>query len=116
MIRIRKILCPVDFFPASKGAADYAAALAKNYGARLILLHVVEPVAVTGYEVPFNLTDFLNTMVDSATKELSKLAKRAEAKGIRTESVVRTGNVDGEIAALIKDRKVDLVVMGTHGH
>src|SRR4029079_19519579 len=97
MIRIRKILCPVDFFPASKGAAEYAVALAKNYGAQLILLHVVEPVAVTGYAVPFNLADFVESMVDSATKEITRLAKRAEAKGIRTESVIRTGNVDLEM-------------------
>jgi len=115
MIRIRKILCPIDFFPASRAAAENAVALAKNYGARLIFLHVVEPVAITGYEVPFNLTDFTESMIDGAAAELAKLAKGAEAKGVRTESIVRTGNVDLEIAAAIKDRKADLVVMGTHG-
>jgi nucleotide-binding universal stress UspA family protein len=116
MIRIRKILCPIDFFPASKGAADYAVALAKNYGARLIFLHVVEPFAsVTGYEVPINLEELTESMVDSATEEMLKIAKRAETKGIRVEPVIRTGNVDLEIAAAIKDRKADLVVMGTHG-
>jgi nucleotide-binding universal stress UspA family protein len=115
MIRIRKILCPIDFFPASRGAADYAVALAKNYGAQLIFLHVVEPVAVTGYEVPFNLADFTESLVDASTEELAKLAKRAEAKGVRVECVTRTGSVDLEIADVIKNRKADLVVMGTHG-
>jgi hypothetical protein len=35
MITIKKILCPVDFFPASDMAVDYAATLAARYGAKM---------------------------------------------------------------------------------
>jgi nucleotide-binding universal stress UspA family protein len=115
MIRINKILCPVDFFPASKSAADYAIALAKNYEAGLIFLHVVSPMAATGYEVPFNLADFLESMTNAANAEMKKLCKRAEAKGVRAEPVIRTGDVDLEIRAMTKERNADFVVMGTHG-
>jgi nucleotide-binding universal stress UspA family protein len=115
MIRIQKILCPVDFFPASKSAADYAIALAKNYNAKLTFLHVVEPVGVAGYEVPFNMTDFIEAQTKAATTELARLCKRAEGKGIRAESLVRTGNVDSEITDVINERKANFIVMGTHG-
>jgi len=33
MVQIRKILCPVDFFPLSETALSYSASLAKNYEA-----------------------------------------------------------------------------------
>jgi nucleotide-binding universal stress UspA family protein len=115
MIRINKILCPVDFFPASKSAGDYAIALAKNYDAGLMFLHVVSPMAATGYEVPFNLKDFIETMTKAANAELRKLCKRAEAKGVRAEPIIRTGDVDLEIRDLTKESKADFVVMGTHG-
>ena len=45
MITIKKILCPVDFFPASDAAVSYAAGLAGIYGAGIHLLHVITPVA-----------------------------------------------------------------------
>lgn len=51
MIRINKILCPIDFFPAAIKAVEYAAGLAKNYGAKVHLLHVVTPVIPTAYEL-----------------------------------------------------------------
>jgi nucleotide-binding universal stress UspA family protein len=40
MTRIQKILCPVDFFPGSLHAFDYALQLARNYDARVVALHV----------------------------------------------------------------------------
>ena len=43
MITVKKILCPVDFFPASDAAVSYAAELAGNYEASVQLLHVITP-------------------------------------------------------------------------
>jgi nucleotide-binding universal stress UspA family protein len=115
MVRINKILCPVDFFPASKRAADYAIALAKAYESRLILLHVVSPVLPASYEIPIDAADILESMTNSAENEMKKLAARARDKKVSTEVVVRTGDIDSEIRSLAKDRKVDLIVMGSHG-
>src|SRR5262245_33910690 len=115
MVRITKILCPVDFFPASQRAADYAIALAKAYESKLILLHVVSPVLPASYEIPIDAAEILESMTDAANNELKKLADRAKARKVNVEVIVRTGDTDLEIRSLAKDLKADFIVMGTHG-
>src|SRR5262245_55185138 len=115
MMRIQKILCPIDFFPASESALDYAIALAKNYEARLVLLHVVTPVLPASYEVPLNTAEILNSVSDASRSRLDVLAKRAAARKVAAETLIRVGDVDLEIRDVAVERKVDLIVMGTHG-
>src|SRR5688500_16973773 len=43
MIQIRRILCPIDYFDASRHALQHAAALARWYDARLVALHAIDP-------------------------------------------------------------------------
>jgi nucleotide-binding universal stress UspA family protein len=115
MIRIQKILCPVDFFPASERAADYATALAENYGAQLTLLHVVSPIIGAAYEVPLNVEEIIANMTESANVELARIADRVKQRGVRVEPIVRPGDIDFEIQDYVAKYKPDLVVMGTHG-
>ena len=51
MITINKILCPVDFFPASDAAVSYAVGLGANYGATIHLLHVITPILPNEYAI-----------------------------------------------------------------
>jgi nucleotide-binding universal stress UspA family protein len=47
MLAIRTILHPTDFSEHSKNALQLASALARDYGARLVVLHVLErPAAI----------------------------------------------------------------------
>src|SRR5437667_10239870 len=102
MIKIRRILWPIDFFPASERAADYAIALAKNYGATLTLLHVVSPVVSESYEVPLNVTAIIEAMSSGAKAQLKRVEKRAVGKGVTVKSIVRIGNVDSEIRSFVE--------------
>jgi hypothetical protein len=43
MFKLQRILVPVDFSDCSSKALQYAVPFAKQFGAALILLHVVEP-------------------------------------------------------------------------
>jgi nucleotide-binding universal stress UspA family protein len=112
-VRLEKILCPIDFFPESNTAADYAITLAKTYHGHLTLLHVVEPIALWVPEVPLN--GVTEAMTKTATLKLDKIAKRATARGVSVDVVVRGGLVDTVVESFIRKRPVDLVVMGTHG-
>jgi nucleotide-binding universal stress UspA family protein len=115
MIRIEKILCPVDFFPSSERAVDYAIALGNNYAARLVLLHVVSPVVPMSYEIPLNTGEITASLIEAAKAQLKIIARRAEAKKIPVQCLVRVGDVDLEIRDAVKEERVDLVVMGSHG-
>jgi len=115
MITVKKILCPVDFFPASDAAVNYATELAGNYEASVQLLHVITPVAVGTYEYAIDMTGIMESWEERATEEMTKLAARVKEAGVEVEFEVRVGDVYEEIKEAIEKLKPDIIVMGTHG-
>jgi nucleotide-binding universal stress UspA family protein len=115
MITITKILCPVDFFPASDAAVNYAAGLAENYDASVHLLHVITPVAAGAYEYAIDTTEIIRSMEESSMQEMNRLVAKMKMAGIKAEPELRVGDVYDEIKRTIEIEKPDLIVMGTHG-
>jgi universal stress protein A len=115
MITITKILCPVDFLPASDAAVHYAADLAAKYKATIHLLHVITPIAGGTYEYVVDTTGIMKSIQESTIQEMNNLAAKLKAGGVVAESEVRIGDVVDEIQQAIGVIKPDLVVMGTHG-
>ena len=115
MISITKILCPVDFFPASDAAVKHAVGLAANYDARVHLLHVITPLLPTAYEYAIDTTDIMGSLEKSATEELNKLAAQAKEAGVHADIEIRIGDVYEEIKQTIEEERPELLVMGTHG-
>jgi nucleotide-binding universal stress UspA family protein len=115
MININKILCPVDFFPASEAAVKYAAGLAGNYDARLHLLHVITPIVAGAHEFMFDTTDIIRSLEKAAAAEMNKLVDMLKSTGVAVDTEISTGDVYNEIKNAIASQKPELVVMGTHG-
>jgi nucleotide-binding universal stress UspA family protein len=115
MITINRILCPVDFFPASDAAVSYAAGLAANYDATIHLLHVITPILPGPYEYAIDTVEVTKSLEKAAMLEMNKLAARAREAGVRCNITVRVGDVYDEIKRTIEVDKPELVVMGTHG-
>src|SRR6187399_441734 len=115
MIQLKNILCPVDFFPASLKAYEYALKLASNYDAGVFALHVVSPIVPTAYDFPLNQSEYIGALQKHSRIELGKLGKKAEKAKVRFRSEVVTGSIDSEIHKALKRTKTDFVVMGTHG-
>ena len=82
MVRIRNILCPVDFFPASERAVDYAIELARTHKAKLTLMHAVAPLLSTAYDLRLNDEVMIKAMTEAANVLLRRLASRAKSKGV----------------------------------
>jgi len=115
MIAISKILCPVDFFPASDAAFNHAVGLAANYDARIHLLHVITPLLPSAYEYAIDTASILDSLEKNAADELKQRAARAKEAGVPSDIEVRIGDVYDEIKSSIEVQKPELLVMGTHG-
>lgn len=111
MLPIKTILHPTDFSKPSESALRLACALARDYEARLVLLHVVEPPVYygeLGMTVPLP-PDFH----EGLHRRLSNLVPADS--GIPVETVLIEGSAPREILHVAEDQKVDLIVLGTHG-
>jgi nucleotide-binding universal stress UspA family protein len=115
-MEIKSILFPTDFSDESSHALEYAVDMAKRYGAKLYLLHVVHAIYnVTGWYVPHtSLNEIYKDLEKSAQKEL----ERYDLKELRSlkdiERRVLTGVPHEVIVKFVKDNKIDLIVMGSH--
>jgi nucleotide-binding universal stress UspA family protein len=114
MVRIEKILCPVDFFPASLRAADFAVLLGKNCGAKVLFFHV-NPVSPGTYEYAIAVPGAVRPDEESSAQEVNQLVTRARESGVAAEGKLRPGDVYDEIKQAIRVISPDLIVMGTHG-
>ncbi len=115
MITINRILCPVDFFPASGAAVTYAKNLASKYSARIHLLHVIAPVLPANHEFAFDIVEITKQLEEAARTRMTALAERAKAAGVPCDIETRVGDVYDEIKKAIEAEKPEFVVMGTHG-
>lgn len=116
---IRSILLPTDFSECAGYARSYAASLARQADASIICLHVIEPVVpavgYTGLTEPMPLADFSEQLEDSAERELPKIGACKEFNGLSVEEVIAHGDSSAEIVRVAKERKVDLIVISSHG-
>src|SRR6266511_1213458 len=116
-LHIKSILVPIDFSPPSKKALDYAVTLARQFKAKLTLLHVVEPVATPDFAASFPLVMENDKLMAAAKNELERAVKSARIpRGIVEKILVRFGRSFHEIADAARTRKVDLIVISTHGY
>jgi len=114
---IQSILVPLDFSPSSLKALDYAVAFARRFQARLTLMHVVEPVATPDFAAAFPLGIGNDRLMRAAKEKLAGLVKKARIPARSIEKIlVRLGRSFHEIADAARTRKVDLIIISTHGY
>ena len=121
--KISKVLVTTDLSDSANRAIPYAYAVA-DPGGEVHLLHLIEHQSVPGPLYAHYSSDELNNPEKRAEvaklveAELSKLIpKQAADKKIETKvEVVFHPHVGQCILEEIEERKVDMVVMGSHGH
>jgi nucleotide-binding universal stress UspA family protein len=111
MLPIRIILYPTDFSERAQAAFQVACALARDHGARLILLHVVSPPVIAYGET---ITDLVIVASNERTQELLNQLKPADPT-VPCERQFKEGDPAAQILAVAKATQCDLIVMGTHG-
>jgi manganese transport protein len=88
-----------------------AVALARAHGARLVVMHVVEGLGAAYYGPE---TDNQESRSDRA--RLPDLVDQLRRDGLHAEGVLGYGRPAEELVRLALEQKLDLLVLGTHGH
>src|SRR3954452_20388748 len=120
MIDLRRILVPTDFSKSSASALTYGFAFAEKFGAELHLLHVVQdlalfiPEAVMAVPPPSPPVEQFVAAARTALEGVLRDSPRPA--GVTVHAEVAEGLPFQEIVRFARDRNVDLIVMGTHGH
>jgi len=114
---IQHMLVAVDGSEGSRRAVAFARDLASATGARVTLLHVLEPIPV----VSLGFAEFYGvTQRQPTDEEMARLhqALHEMLEGFprdRVEEVIEYGNPADTIVAQADRRNVDLIVMGARG-
>lgn len=108
---LKNILVPVDFTECTPEALMYAVAFAKQFQAKLTLLHVIEPA----YLPPSELggVEIIETKSE-AKAQLEKL-QQTHLGQVRSEILVKRGNAEQEIIAAASETESNLILLATHG-
>ena len=110
-MKCQHILVPIDFSQDSEHAVDTAVGLARQFQARLTLLHAIHiPEAA---EV--NLAAYMDKIRSEADQSMTPRLKRVQDAGATAEAVTVVGAPSQAIVDTARDRQADLIVMGTHG-
>lgn len=118
-MKIKKICVAIDFSKLSYEALDYAIDLARELGARLSVLYVVEPLEFAGVDVlggtPIATQSIVDEHLKQARRELERVKSRRLAGLEGASTMVRMGRPAEEIVAAAGKGKANLIVLGTHG-
>lgn len=117
MMKLARILCPVDFSEFSAKAYDYAYSLARHYDAQLFVQHVTEPALAMyrSYISPQTIEDLYARHAADVQERIRELLDRYPAGKVKAEPVIQTGAAADSILSFAKEQDVDLITMGTHG-
>ncbi len=118
---ISKILVPTDGSKTASKAAKYAVELAKQTGAAIKLLSVIDrsfhsvqsiPASAAPMHIIEPIEDYLTQAAESYLKDAERFCGE---NGINSKKVIRYGHPVEEIVKEAVASKVDLIVMGSHG-
>ena len=113
-IAVKNILFTTDYSDSSRHALPFATALARHYGSHLYIVNIVEQIPMTSVPMDVMPPD-LELDRDRSTKQMEKFVHTDELNGVSSETVVDSGFLWPVVADMVRKRKIDLVVVGTHG-
>jgi len=118
---ISKILAATDGSEPAWKAVKYAAGLAKEVGAAITVLSVIDKSPLLTQSIPAvsaptrliePVEDYLRQAAEAYLERAEKLCRRS---GVKFKKVIRSGHPVDEIVKEAMKSKADLIVLGSHG-
>lgn len=117
MHNIKRILVACKMPEQSREAIHQGIELSQQYGAQLYVIHVTYDPFISGWNLPLQLgvieKEFKKAVVD-AGKTLQAIIREEKKKGVAVKEIVKKGKPADEILKVIKDEKIDLLIMIGH--
>jgi manganese transport protein len=110
-VRYQRIGVAVEFGKGDNAVLAQAAAVARLHEAPLLLIHVVEGPGADYYGPA---TDDQESRTDR--QRISELVKHLQTEGLNAEGTLGYGEPAAELVRIARERKLDFLVLGTHGH
>jgi nucleotide-binding universal stress UspA family protein len=115
-LSVKNVLFATDFSATSEAALPYATAICRHFGSMLHTAHVLSDASIlmmTGGVDYVSLSTIYEDAHTEAREKLDQISGRLE--GIPYRNYVRHGQVWENLAGIVQDEEIDLIVLGTHG-
>ena len=108
---IKRIVFPTDFSHTGDAALRFATTLAKESGAKIIVVHVQEsPIAYGGGEMYYGIAE------PDEAEQLKMLHQvRPTDPSVPVEHRLVMGDPASTVVSVAEEEKADLIVLGSHG-
>jgi nucleotide-binding universal stress UspA family protein len=116
-MQLEKILFATDFSENSEHAFEYALSLARQFNAKLYLVHVInEPVDLRGFYVPHISFEKLEKEIEEGAEKMMQKFCQAKMKDFSNyESLIVAGIPYEEILKKAESENISLIILGTQG-
>jgi len=111
-VSFANVLFATDFSKHSNEALPFVLSIAGKYGSTISAVHVIaSPFG------EFTHTIEMQAIAAQALREANESMKDLNARlhGVSHETIVRKGDICDELAEIVKQKGIDLIVVGTHG-
>jgi len=117
LFRLKQILVPIDFSTCSRKALQYAIPFARQFGATLTLLNVVQSNYYPGGEFSggYDFARVEKELRESGERQLSRIVLEEVDELVPVKTVVRVGQPVQEIVSAARELESDLILLSTHG-
>ncbi len=97
-------------------AVDFGISLARKYEAKLFVIHAVHnPFNLEGWNLPVpSLEKEYEKLVQRAVDDIERMIRAERTHGLVIEEVIRKGEPVDEVLRMVKDEKIDLLIMLAH--
>jgi nucleotide-binding universal stress UspA family protein len=115
-LSMKNVLFATDFSPTSAAAFPYAVAICRRFGSTLHLVHILSDAGLLMMAGGVDYVSMGTIYEDANNEAKERLEQIVEPiQRIPHRIYVRHGQVWKNLAGIIADNEVDLVVVGTHG-
>jgi nucleotide-binding universal stress UspA family protein len=111
---LARIMVATDFSPVSDRALDYAVSLARRFGSQIYLTHVI-PFPGHSMMEPGLAVPTAEDLRAGAKRQMQDIVDSGALYGVPYEVILDEGLLWPALEMLLEKKKINLLVLGTHG-